>query len=228
MKKWRNAPFICVSVIIVLMLCFAFHNVQYTQDPYPEETVTAPPETDIVTPPSEEVPTEPPIEEPTEPPIVEYLIDNDSKYVGCYINEVNEADVFEGSINTLGWFDTFDKISTTKLGLCLDEHQYVAFITLEPERMSLSGIVNGDFDDKIIAYLQECSKGDRVHTELFVRLMHEMEMRPAYSSPWYIWQGYDAELYIQAWIHIVTLGREYAPNIKWVWSPNRADKYTTA
>ena len=25
----------------------------------------------------------------------------------------------------------------------------------------------------------------------------------------------------------MNLGREYAPNVKWVWSPNRADEYTT-
>ena len=225
MKKWRFAPFICVSVLMVVMLFFVFTNMQYARDPYPEPPTTESPEEEIiVTEPSVEEPTEP----PTEPPPVEHLIDNNAKYVGCYVENVKEVNPFNGAINMLGWFDTFDKVSTTKIGLCLDDHQYVAFITLEPEGMSLTDIVKGHYDEKIISYLQELSRDDRIHTELFIRLMHEMEMRPAYSTPWYSWQGYDAELYIDAWKHIVTLGREYAPNVKWVWSPNRADDYTPA
>ena len=93
--------------------------------------------------------------------------------------------------------------------------------------MDLTQIADGAYDEKIINYLTLLSEGDRINTELFVRFAHEMEMRPGYK-PWYSWQGYDSEAYVNAWKHVVDLGREYATNVKWVWSPNRADSYTDA
>ena len=187
------------------------------------------PVTDDILPPETD-----PIEETTEPVVEEtipepekYLIDDSKKYIGVYADAPQDVDVFEDSIDMLGWFDTFDKISVNKISICLDEHKYVAFITLEPAGMTFQGIVNGDYDEKIINYLNMLSDGDRIYTELFVRFAHEMEMRPGYTA-WYTWQTYNPEGYVAAWQHIVSLGREYAPNVKWVWSPNRADTYTTA
>ena len=193
------------------------------EKPLIPETNTTPTE-DVVEP---TTPTEPIVTEPTEPEPEHYLIDNNQKYIGVYAEDPKEVDVFEDSIEILGWFDTFDRISTTKMSMCLDEHQYIAFITLEPVGMSLRGIANGDYDEKIINYLTMLSEGERIYTELFVRFAHEMEMRPGYTA-WYTWQTYDPEGYVSAWKHIVTLGREYAPNVKWVWSPNRADTHTKA
>ena len=151
-----------------------------------------------------------------------------NKYIGMYADHPNQLGDLRSSINVLGWFDSFDKTSSAKLEICLDKDEYVAFITLEPDGMSLDDIVNGVHDKKIIAYLSELSKGDRVNKELFVRFAHEMEMRKSYGSPWYPWQSYDSDAYIAAWKHIVDLGRIHSPNVKWVWSPNRVDELTKA
>ncbi|MDO4479009.1 MAG: glycosyl hydrolase [Lachnospiraceae bacterium] len=153
-------------------------------------------------------------------------IDNSKQYLGLYANEPQLVKPVEDSINTLGWFDTVDSPSKNKIAMCLDEHRYTAFITLEPVNMPLGDIVAGTFDDELTAYLENLSAGDRVNTELFIRFAHEMEMRDIYKTPWYPWQSWDSELYVEAWRHVVTLGREVAPNVKWVWSPNRADEFT--
>ena len=161
-------------------------------------------------------------------PIEKYPIQADKKYVGVYIENPSDIDQFQGVPNIIGWFDTIDNPSTTKIDMCLDTHAYTAFISLEPADMVLSEISKGVYDDRIINYLSLLSQGDRIHTELFVRFAHEMEMRPKYGQSWYSWQGYDHESYVSAFRHVVTLGRTYAPNVKWVWSPNRADEYTIA
>lgn len=107
----------------------------------------------------------------------------------------------------------------------MDEHKYTAFISLQPTGWNLELIPTGYYDDLIIKFLHKLSSGDRIHTELFVRLAHEMEMRPSYKYGWYSWQTNDSAIYINSWKHIVNLSRKYAPNVKWVWSPNRADEY---
>nr|WP_051764124.1 hypothetical protein [Streptococcus gallolyticus] len=154
------------------------------------------------------------------------LLQYQKKYYGVYINDPRELDVFENSTSLLGWFDSFEKSSDEKLSICLDQHKYRAFITLEPKGMDLQSIANGIYDSQIIAYLQKLSSGDRVKSNLFVRFAHEMEMRPTYANSWYSWQGYDSDVYVDAWRHVVTLSRTYAPNILWVWSPNRADLFS--
>jgi hypothetical protein len=171
--------------------------------------------------------TEPTVMIPTIPEPEYYSIKNDQKYIGLYVEEPQELNVFENTIDIMAWFDTFDSISEGKIAMCLDDHTNIALITLEPVGMTLRGIANGEYDEKIINYLMKLSDGDRVNTELFVRFAHEMEMRPGYTA-WYTWQTYDPEGYILAWQHVVELGREYAPNVKWIWSPNRADEYTKA
>lgn len=206
---------IVITIILVLLLCACANDITPTTEA--SSTVT--------------VPTTKPTTEPTTPTDStekpEYPIDNYKKYIGVYINDPKDANMFDNSLTMLGWFDSFDKPSKTKISLCLDEHKYIAFITLEPFDMPLNEIVEGVHDNKIINYLCTLSENNRIYTELFVRFAHEMEMRPDYKA-WYDWQSYDSKIYVQAWQHIVTLGREYAPNVKWVWSPNRADKYTKA
>lgn len=154
------------------------------------------------------------------------LLQYQKKYYGVYINDPRELDVFENSTSLLGWFDSFEKSSDEKLSICLDQHKYRAFITLEPKGMDLQSIANGIYDSQIIAYLQKLSSGDRVKSNLFVRFAHEMEMRPTYANSWYSWQEYDSDVYVDAWRHVVTLSRTYAPNVLWVWSPNRADLFS--
>lgn len=156
----------------------------------------------------------------------EYRIDPSKKYVGVYMKHSTEMDVFGDSVNTLAWFDTVGSMTPARVEMCLDEHKYTAFITLQPHGMTMKEIAAGEHDDAIIASLKPLGEGDRVKTDCFVRFAHEFEMRPKYKRAWYDWQGKDTESYIAAWRHVVELGRQYAPNIKWVWSPNRADKYT--
>lgn len=222
-----------IFIVSVLIACFAILWIGAFGEIRPHVENTEPTVTDATlgqttaptTQPTEDT-TEPTIQ-PTEEVPKYYPIDNDKKYVGVYINDPQELDLFENGTNIIGWFDTFDNPSEAKISMCLDNHEGVAFITLEPQGMSIYQIPSGKYDEQIINYLTLLSAGDRVNTELFIRFAHEMEMRPSYEEPWYGWQGYDGDAYINAWKHVVDLGREYAPNVKWVWSPNRADKYTT-
>ena len=87
---------------------------------------------------------------------------------------------------------------------------------MQPTDWDLKLVSDGYYDDLIIEYFKKLSSDNRANTELFVRLAHEMEMRPSYKSGWYSWQTDDAHAYVNAWVHIVNLGREYAPNVKWV------------
>ena len=157
-----------------------------------------------------------------------YTIDENKRYCGVYVENPEEFNKFNNSVNVMAWFENFELPSYNKLELCLDKHEYIAFITLQPDGWYLSKLNKGYYDNEIINYLKLLSKGDRIHTELFVRFAHEMEMRPAYGDHgWYIWQTYDYKAYIAAWKRVVTLGKKYAPNVKWVWSPNRADSTNT-
>ena len=57
-------------------------------------------------------------------------------------------------------------------------------------------VSDGYYDDLIIEYFKKLSSDNRANTELFVRLAHEMEMRPSYKSGWYSWQTDDAHAYV--------------------------------
>lgn len=154
------------------------------------------------------------------------ILDMSQKYYGVYVESPKELELFRNGLTFLGWFDTFDNLSNTKLAICVDSHRYVPFITLEPQGMELSSIAEGMYDERIIKYLQELSFGERIKNKVFIRFAHEMEMRPTYGENWYSWQGYDGAAYIRAWRHVVNLSKKYAPNVYWVWSPNRADLFT--
>ena len=107
--------------------------------------------------------TEPSMPMETEPEHEMFLIDNSSKYIGVYAEDPKEVDVFEDSLQILAWFDTFDRVSSTKMSMCLDEHKYIAFITLEPDGMPLREIATGKHDEKIINYLKLLSDGERIY-----------------------------------------------------------------
>lgn len=159
-----------------------------------------------------------------------YPINNDIKYIGVYAENPDDVtNVYNDSINTVGWYVDLNKNDAyeKKLSKAMDEHLYKAFITLEPSDMDLNDIANGVYDDCFIEFFSKLTSGKRKNTELFVRFAHEMEMRPTYLFPWYSWQSWDADAYIRAWQHVVDLSKEQgATNIKWVWSPNRADDFS--
>jgi beta-mannanase len=159
-----------------------------------------------------------------------YPIDTaNKKYVGVYLNNPGDVEsVYNNSANTVGWFvdmGTNERYSE-KLKEALDDHKYTAFITLEPTDMDLNDIANGVYDEKFSEFFTELSKDGRDDTELFVRFAHEMEMRPTYLQSWYSWQTTDSDAYVRAYQHVVNLGRSIAKNVKWVWSPNRADIFS--
>lgn len=100
------------------------------------------------------------------------------------------------------------------------------FITWQPKGISLEEIASGAHDDYIKEYLEEISK-HAPNIDILVRFAHEMEMRPKYRFTWYSWQEEEnPDIYIQAWRHVVKIGRKINPDILWVWSPNRSDKYS--
>lgn len=157
-----------------------------------------------------------------------YPVDNEKKYIGVYVDDPDTVNtVYQNSVNTIGWYvDLSQEINCNKkLEQSLDQHLFTAFITLEPTNMSLNEIANGAYDDKFNEFFTKLTENGRSDSEIFVRFAHEMEMRPNYASPWYSWQGWDSDAYIRAWRHVIDLGHKNAPNIKWVWSPNRADAF---
>jgi hypothetical protein len=55
---------------------------------------------------------------------------------------------------------------------------------------------------------------------VLIRLAHEMENYD--TENWYPWQYKGGEKdYIHMWRHVVAIGREVAPHVRWIWSPNR-------
>lgn len=97
----------------------------------------------------------------------------------------------------------------------------VAMLTLQPFEPSLNWIaipefIEGKHDGKIIE-LAEKLKG--LNEPILVRPLNEMN---GDWDPWCTWfYGKDADLYIKAWQHIVTLMREHGgDNIFFVWNPH--------
>lgn len=155
---------------------------------------------------------------------------------GAYLNEDANSDRLEHAldemIDIVGWFEhwTNDSISTNKLNSACHNGQ-IPLITWEswgghsdPTEFPLEAIAAGTYDGKIADFLGEITRicGD---SPAIVRFNHELEMRPSYGMAWYPWQG-QPEAYIDAWRRIVTISHAMNPNIKWLWSPNRADEYT--
>ena len=155
------------------------------------------------------------------------VFDDTKKYVGIYLNDPM---VFQNSRvrpDIMGWFELWHgRISTAKLDLCESRNFAIPMITWEPHNVRLNDIASGTEDEYIRSFLQTV-RDHTPHTDVLIRFAHEMEMRPSYSFSWYSWQGErDPEAYINAWRHVVTLGREIDPSIKWIWAPNRSDEYS--
>ncbi|MBQ1376506.1 MAG: beta-mannanase [Lachnospiraceae bacterium] len=154
---------------------------------------------------------------------------DDQKNIGIYLDEMAEIDSLEEQPSLLGWFDTWfheNWFSHQKLKLCGTDHRFIPMITWQPAGVPLRYIASGLYDDYIESYLREIAEACP-NNDVLIRFAHEMEMRPRYKNAWYSWQDErDPEGYIEAWRHIVSIGRKISPNFKWVWSPNRADEYT--
>lgn len=172
---------------------------------------------------------------------VSYRIDKKKKYIGVY-SQYSNAVSLGADINMIGWFDNlYAGASETYLRLAVDQHRYTPFITLQPyvspkdkkhpNRKVMKEIARGKYDKMIIRYLKQLSRGNRKNTDIFVRFAHEMEPH-AYGKKmkkkvcWYQWQTDDYKSYVRGFRHVVRLGRKYAPNVKWVWAPNRFLKTT--
>lgn len=161
---------------------------------------------------------------PKKPPVLPFL-------VGAIVPDfppVEELQSFEdqigGQLDVVGWFQHWDHqiVSDQLRILCQQDNPQIPYITWEPwhgrgngNPFPLKAIVAGQFDEFIreswIQIHQVCP-----NKEIIVRLMHEMNTKPG-DVAWYPWQG-DPKNYIAAWQHIVDIGRQAAPNTRWVWS----------
>ncbi len=160
----------------------------------------------------------------------DYLEFDDSKLnIGIYLDQPDDIRSMEVKPDIVGWFEDWQsKAAKLKIELFGSEHISIPMMTWMPKDVPLEEIVNGERDEYIKGYLRRlaiaCPEND-----ILIRFAHEMEFRPSYETTWYSWQEpKDPDLYKKAWIHVVELGRQYNPNIKWVWSPNRSDEYSSA
>ena len=148
--------------------------------------------------------------------------DDTKKHVSLYVNEYSEILEMERIPDLIPWFERwYGNAGSNKLRLCRNLDK-TPFITWEPKNLSLFRIAEGKYDGYIRDFFRRVSRicPDR---DVLVRFAHEMELRPSYQKGWFSWQIDDGSYYIAAWKHVVEMGRELCPNIRWVWAPNRAD-----
>ena len=152
---------------------------------------------------------------------------DEQKNVGIYMKEWSDLDNFPITPDIIAWFENwYGPNSFLKLNLCAENHTAIPLITWQPQNVPLWEIADGIHDGYIMNFLQNITNMVP-DIDVLIRFAHEMEVRPQYRFSWYSWQGErDPEAYIEAWRHIVTLARQVNPNIKWIWSPNRADQYS--
>ena len=152
-------------------------------------------------------------------------LDENRKNIGIYLNSPSEIEALEIIPPIVGWFEEwYGTSSRDKIIMSGMDHKAIPFITWEPVDISFQDIIDGKHDEYLTGYFTRlaliCPDND-----ILMRFAHEMEMRPNYAENWYSWQGKDSEIFKQAWIHLVEMGRRINKNIKWVWSPNRADEH---
>lgn len=157
----------------------------------------------------------------------EYLsLNRDVTNIGIYLNKPENILKLDVMPDIVGWFEDWNnKSSKNKIELFGTDHLAIPMITWQPTNIPLEDIAEGKHDDYIKGYFERlaiiCPEND-----VLIRFAHEMEVRPDYEVTWYSWQDREnPDNYKQAWRHIVTLGHQYNSNIKWIWSPNRADEY---
>lgn len=198
MKRVLKAAILC-------LLCAAFcvgivMYVQRPADPNPAETSTVPASLPVT------------------------VFDDSVKNVGIYLTEPTEIESLEVRPDILGWFETWgDPPLQTKSEICVRD-QITPLISWQPHDYKLTEISAGKHDEFIRDYLTEINElyGDNT---VLIRLAHEMESYTPDGNTWYSWQYFGGEQdYIAMWRHVVKIGREVAPNIRWIWSPNRINE----
>ena len=152
---------------------------------------------------------------------------DDQKNIGIYLDEWSELKKFAETPDIIGWFENwYGPRSFNKLKLCYENKTAIPLITWQPQNISLQEIAAGVHDEYITSYIQNITD-IAPDMDILIRFAHEMEMRPTYRFAWYSWQAEkNPSAFIEAWQHIVAVSRQVNPKIKWVWSPNRADKYS--
>ena len=152
--------------------------------------------------------------------------DEQAKYIGITIDELDDAAAIPFHPEIPSWFENwYGPVAYNKLALCASAEDITPLITWQPQNVLLQEIADGVHDAYNIGYLQNLSS-QLPDKEILIRFAHEMEIRPKYAFSWYTWQAErNPEAYVAAWRHVVELGRSIDPNIRFVWSPNRADQY---
>lgn len=164
--------------------------------------------------------------DPEKEPEPVYLAFDDGKHnAGIYLNSPAEVSALEEKPDLLGWFEDWQgELSVNKLDYCR-ERRITPIITWLPKGVPLGGIAAGHYDDYLHAFFSRIRE-DYGDMDVLIRFAHEMETRQD-QILWYSWQLPGGEDYYKAmWEHVVSLGREEAPNIKWIWSPNRLDGFS--
>ncbi len=146
--------------------------------------------------------------------------------IGIFLEDTKEIHALQKTPDILAWYENwYGEQAPEKLQLSCTEAKFLPLISWQPYGATLEEIVAGQHDEYIISYISNLSK-HCPDNDVLLRFAHEMDWRPWYKEGWYPWQQANAELFQNAWRHIVDLIGESAPNIKWVWSPNRADEYS--
>ncbi|MCB8506731.1 hypothetical protein KMA67_13720 [Enterococcus durans] len=149
------------------------------------------------------------------------------KNIGIYLDNPSEIIQLEEMPQIIAWFENIkDKPAKTKIKLCQYDY-FIPLITLQPKDVPLTDISSGKYDKELKELFNLLLNNCGSNTVL-IRFAHEMEWNPNYGSAgWYSWQKEgNSEEYKLAWNYVVSLGREILPNIKFIWSPNRADEYS--
>jgi hypothetical protein len=147
------------------------------------------------------------------------VFDDTGKNVGIYQTEPADIELMREKPDILGWFEAWGTSpAKEKAQICIREHM-TPLINWSPYDYTLTDIGNGKHDELIRNYLTEINQtyGD---STVLIRLAHEMENND--TGNWYPWQYKGGEKdYIHMWRHVVSIGREVAPHVRWIWSPNR-------
>lgn len=152
------------------------------------------------------------------------IFDDSVKNVGIYMKEPAEIERLKVKPNILGWFEPWGTpFAINKAQLCVQK-QMTPLITWQPKGYTLTDIANGVHDELIRDYLSNINEIFGENTVL-IRLAHEMELYSSEDQGWYHWQYFGGEQdYINMWRHVVSIGQEVAPNVRWIWSPNRINE----
>ena len=147
------------------------------------------------------------------------------KMVGLYIDNLNELNSYEEFPDIIGWFENWYLDEAQNKIAEIGKYNFaIPLITWQPTDVPPKEIAAGLHDEYIKSFLTKVNENAR-NSDVLIRFAHEMEMAPNYPAAWYSWQGGPPEDYVAAWRRVVTIGRRLAPNVKWIWSPNRATEY---